>query len=88
MLAAKSSKSTKVSARNRAAAKAKMSNSPRAGNGLPRQAREPALLPNYDGDAPVQAYIVAMPGDSSGGRQAEHNRIVRVRIRDFQPKSA
>jgi hypothetical protein len=53
--AATASKSTKASA-----AKAKTSNSPSAGKGLPRKARKPASLPNSDGDAGVQAYIASM----------------------------
>ena len=92
--APKASKSTKASAKRPAAAKAKTSNSPSAGKGLPRKAKptaakrpsrdvnekpaatkpkgaaaKPALLAGgnpqiakADGDAPVQAYIVAMPG--------------------------
>jgi len=85
-------KSTKASAKEPAAAKAKTSNSPSAGKGLPRKrkaakrpsrdvnekpaatkpqeaAAKPALLAGgnpqiakADGDAPVQAYIAAMPG--------------------------
>ena len=58
--AAKASKSTKASARKPAAAKAKTSNSPSAGKGLPRKARKPASLPKSDGDAGVQAYIASM----------------------------
>ena len=42
------------------AAKAKTSNSPRAGKGLPRKAPKPASLPKSDGDAGVQAYIASM----------------------------
>ena len=53
-------KSTKVSAKKPAAAKAKTSNSPSAGKGLPRKARKPASLPKSDGDAGVQAYIASM----------------------------
>jgi Asp/Glu/Hydantoin racemase len=51
--AATASKSTKVSAKKPAAAKAKTSNSPSAGKGLPRKARKPASLPKSDGDAGV-----------------------------------
>jgi len=58
--AATASKSTKVSAKKPAAAKAKTSNSPSAGKGLPRKARKPASLPKSDGDAGVQAYIASM----------------------------
>jgi len=58
--AAKASKSTKASAKKPAAAKAKTSNSPSAGKGLPRKARKPASLPKSDGDAGVQAYIASM----------------------------
>jgi hypothetical protein len=58
--AATASKSTKASARKPAAAKAKMSNSPSPGTGLPRKARKPASLPRSDGDAGVQAYIASM----------------------------
>ena len=54
------SKSTKASAKKPAAAKAKTSNSPSAGKGLPRKARKPASLPKSDGDAGVQAYIASM----------------------------
>lgn len=53
-------KSTKVSAKKPAAAKAKTSNSPSVGKGLPRKARKPASLPKSDGDAGVQAYIASM----------------------------
>ena len=53
-------KSTKVSAKKPAAAKAKTSNSPSAGKGLPRKARKPASLPKSDGDAGVQAYFASM----------------------------
>ncbi len=63
MPAAKSSKSTKASAKKPAAAKAKTSKSTRA------SAKAPAVLAGgnpriaqADGDAPVQAYIAAMPG--------------------------
>jgi hypothetical protein len=96
--AATASKSTKASAK-KPAAKAKTSNAPSAGKGLPRKARKPAMLPmsegaagkgerstatkskdplgaakpallaggnpqiaKADGDAPVQAFIAAMPG--------------------------
>ena len=58
--AATASQSTKVSAKKPAAAKAKTSNSPSAGKGLPRKARKPAMLPKSDGDAGVQAYIASM----------------------------
>ena len=61
--AAKASESTKASAKKPAAAKAKTSNSPKGA------AAKPALLAGgnpqiakADGDAPVQAYIAAMPG--------------------------
>jgi len=54
------SKSTKVSAKKPAAAKANRSNSPSAGKGLPPKARKPASLPKSDGDAGVQAYIASM----------------------------
>jgi hypothetical protein len=65
--AATASKSTTASARKPAAAKAKTSNSkPKAAK---RAAAKPALLAGgnpqiakADGDAPVQAYIAAMPG--------------------------
>jgi hypothetical protein len=40
--------------------KAKTSNSPSAGKGLPRKASKPASLPKSDGDAGVQAYIASM----------------------------
>ncbi len=60
MPAAKASKSTKASAKKPAAAKAKTSNSASAGKGLPRKARQPAMLPKSDGDAGVQAYIASM----------------------------
>jgi hypothetical protein len=60
VLAATASKSTKLPAKKPAAAKAKKSNSPRAGKGLPRKARKPAMLPMSDGDAGVQAYIASM----------------------------
>src|SRR5262245_59784025 len=53
-------KSTKVSAKKPSAAKAKTSNFPSAGKGLPRKARKPAYLPKSDGDAGVQAYIASM----------------------------
>jgi hypothetical protein len=53
-------KSTKVSAKKRAAAKAKTSNSPSAGKGLARKARKPTILPKSEGDAGVQAYIASM----------------------------
>ena len=102
--AAKASKSTKASAKKPAAAKAKTSNSPSAGKGLPRKAKpkaakrpsrdvnekpaatkpkgaaaKPALLAGgnpqiakADGDAPVQAYIAAMPGwKSDVGRRLD-----------------
>ena len=55
--AATASKSTKVSAKKPAAAKAKTSNSPSAGKSLPRKARNPASLPKSDGDAGVAVYI-------------------------------
>lgn len=58
--AATASKATKASAKKPAAAKAKTSNSPSAGKGLPRKARKPASLPKSDGDAGVQAYIASM----------------------------
>ena len=58
--AATASKSTKAYAKKRAAAKAKTSNSPSAGKGLPRKARKPASLPKSDGGAGVQAYIASM----------------------------
>jgi hypothetical protein len=97
-------KSTKVSAKKPAAAKAKTSNSASAGKGLPRKAKpkvakrpsrdvnekpattkpkgaatKPALLAGgnpqiakADGDAPVQAYIAAMPGwKSDAGRRLD-----------------
>lgn len=57
---ATASKSAKASAKKPAAAKAKTSNSSRAGKGLPRKARKPASLPKSDGDAGVQAYIASM----------------------------
>jgi hypothetical protein len=70
--AAKSSKSTKASAKKPAAAKAKSSKSPSAGKGLTRKARKPVKptllaggnpqIAKADGDTPVQAYIAAMPG--------------------------
>ena len=50
----------KASAQKPAAAKAKTSNSPSAGKGLPRKARKPASLAKSDGDAGVQAYIASM----------------------------
>jgi hypothetical protein len=63
MPGAKTSKSTKVSAKKPATAKAKASKSTKA------SAKKPALLAGgnpqiakADGDAPVQAYIAAMPG--------------------------
>jgi hypothetical protein len=58
--AATASKSTTASARKPAAAKAKTSNPPSAGKGLPRKARKPASLPKSDGDAGVQAYSPSM----------------------------
>lgn len=58
--AATASKSTKVSAKKPAAAKAKTSNSPSAGKGARRKARKPASLPKFDGDAGVQDYIASM----------------------------
>ena len=58
--AATASKSTKASAKNPTAAKAKTSNSGSAGKGVPRKARKPASLPKSDGDAGVQAYIASM----------------------------
>jgi len=61
--AAKASKSTKASAKNPAAEKPKTSKSTKA------SAKKPAVLAGgnpqiakADGDAPVQAYIAAMPG--------------------------
>jgi len=84
------SKSTKASAKEPAAAKAKTSNSPSAGKGLPRKAKskgaaaKPTLLAggnpqiaNADGDAPVQAYIAAMPGWKSGVERRLDALIVR-----------
>ena len=58
--AAKTSKSTKASAKKPAAVKAKTSNSPSAGKGLSRKARKPAMVPKSDGNAGVQAYIASM----------------------------
>ena len=49
--AGKVSKSTKASAKKPAAAKAKTSDSPSAGKGLPRKARKPAMLPKSPGCA-------------------------------------
>ena len=70
--AATASKSTKVSAKKPAAAKAKTSNSPSAGKGLPRKARKPAMLPISDGDAGVQAYIASMePWQSAIARRLD-----------------
>ena len=108
--AAKASKSTKVSAKKPAAAKAKTPNSPSAGKGLPRKAKpkaakrpsrdvnekpaatkpkgaaaKPALLAGgnpqiakADGDAPVQAYIAAMPGWKSDVGRRLDTLIVRT----------
>ena len=53
-------KSTKVSAKKPATAKAKTSDFPREATGSPRKARKPASLPKSDGDAGVQAYIASM----------------------------
>lgn len=71
--AAKASKSTKASAKKPAAAKAKTSNF------LKKPAAKPTLLAGGnpqiakgDGDAPVQAYIAAMPGwKSDVGRRLD-----------------
>ena len=76
--AAKASKSTKASAKKPAAAKAKTPNSLSVGKGKGAAAK-PALLAggnpqiaNADGDAPVQAYIAAMPGwKSDAGRRLD-----------------
>jgi hypothetical protein len=81
------SKSATVSARKPAVAKAKTSNSPRAGEGLPRKAREPASLPKSDGDAGVQACIASMePGDmkKSRSKRAESpSELMDARIEDL-----
>jgi hypothetical protein len=76
--AAAASKSTKASAKKPAAAKAKTPNSSSVGKGKGAAAK-PALLTGgnpqiakADGDAPVQAYIAAMPGWKSGvGRRLD-----------------
>ena len=85
--AATSSKSTTVSAKKPAAAKAKTSNSPRAGKGLPRKAGKPASLPKSDGDAGVQAYIASMePGNmkKSRSKRAESpSELIDARIEDL-----
>ncbi|HEY5706543.1 MAG TPA: hypothetical protein VIS96_13325 [Terrimicrobiaceae bacterium] len=70
-------KSTKVSAKKPAAAKAKTSNSPSAGKGLPRNARKPASLPKSDGDAGVQAYIAKRSG--YGSAEPQHVDLARPR---------
>jgi hypothetical protein len=111
-------KSTKASAKEPAAAKAKTSNSPSAGKGLPRKrkaakrpsrdvnekpaatkpqeaAAKPALLAGgnpqiakADGDAPVQAYIAAMPGWKSDiGRRldAKYVKVAFFRGTSLRP---
>ena len=79
MPAAKASKSTQVSAKKPAAAKAKRSN-PSAGKGLPRKARQPASLPKSDGDAGVQAYIASMePWQAAIAKRVDALVVKKVR---------
>jgi len=89
--AATASKSTKASATKPAVPKAQTSSSPSAGKGLPRKAKpkaapaKPALLAGgnpqiakADGDAPVQAYIAAMPAWKRGVGRRLDGFIVRT----------
>jgi hypothetical protein len=77
--AATASKSTKASAKKPAAAKAKTSNSPSAGKGLPRKARKPASLPKSEGDAGVLAYIASMEPWQAAIAKCVARREARVR---------